>query len=274
MRRTGFVAFFVAAAMTLSACGGGGHGGSSSGPGASTPAPATGPGTTTPPSATDPEPEVPQVTHINMVERNVVQFDEEQVFDNRSVWPLPAPVQPGNTLVLAFTPTLGESTILSVVDDQGNTYTHDLSTQEVHFFHLSNITNGPVKIIATADMPLDTRLYAWEISGLGPHPVLVDSVLSHFTDADASSASLSTTGPAFLAAVVHVSPSRVPRATGGAKLHRLLQLSSGVPYSGAVSEHAAHRIDEEGGTRVIGTNWPNQAPTSGYIGAVAFQPSP
>lgn len=209
-----------------------------------------------------------------MVQRNVVQFDVEDVFDNKSVWVLPAPVQPGNTLVIGFTPTLGEATILSVVDDVGNTYTHDLVSGNVHLFHLANITNGPSTITAYANMPLHTRLYAWEVSGLGSNPT-VTTVLTPFLDSEAPTATLQSEGPVFLAAVVGTWPSRTPSAANGATLHRLLSLTgSNSPYTGPVSEHALHRIDSEPGSHAIGSSWLGQGASSGHIGMIALQPSP
>ncbi len=225
---------------------------------------------------------------VNVVQRNVVRFDEEQVFDNRSVWSMPAAVQPGNTLMVAFIPTVAESNILSVVDDKGNSYTPDLTSQQVHFFHLANITNSPIKITATADMPLDARLYAWEISGLGTAPVIT-TALNTFTCNESTSATLTTTGAAFLAAVVHNSPSRQPVPDGGATLHRLLQLANGEPYTEKVSEHAVYRVDSAGGTHTIGSSWlasssgqnvgcsdssQSTGPSAGYIGAVSIEPGP
>ncbi len=274
MMRVSLTALFVSVA--LSACGGGGSDAPSTAPAAAAPS------SSTPSSA---EGVTPAPTGITVVRRNVVQFDEEMVFDNRNVWPLPAAVQPGNTLVLAFIPTLGESTILSVVDDVGNSYHHDYSSQQVHFFHLSNITNGPVRITALADMPLDARLYAWEISGLGTAPVIT-TTLNSFTCDESASASLTTSGAAFLAALVQTKPSRQPVADGGATLHRLLQLSGGEPYTDKVSEHAVYRVDTAGGAHVIGSSWVGPSgqntgcedinfgtgPTTGHIGAISFQP--
>jgi hypothetical protein len=201
----------------------------------------------------------------------------EGVFDTKSIWPLAAPVQPGNTLILAFIPTLGESNILSVVDDQGNAYIHDMSSGSAHFYHLSNITNAPTTITATADLPLDTRLYAWEVSGMGANPVMLDSSITPFPDGEAASVSLLTDGPAFLVALVNRkpdSPSTSPVADGGATLHRLLQLANGEPYVGPVSEYALHRIDTAGGNRVIGSSWVGQGNSSGIVAGVAYRPGP
>lgn len=279
MRVSGLMAILLAAA--LAACGGGGSDGDappSGDPSTSTPSTPSQPGPATPPDPTasspDPTPQPPAASGISVVQRNVVQFDIENDFDNKSVWVLPAPVQPGNTLVIGFTPTLGEATITSVVDNMGNTYTHDLVSGNVHLFHLANISNGPSTITATANMPLSTRLYAWEVSGLGANP-LVSTVLTPFTDSEAASASLDADGPVFLAAVVGTWPSRTPSADNGATLHRLQYLTgSNAPYSGPVSEHALHRIDTDSGSHVMGSSWLGQGASSGHVGMIALRPAP
>lgn len=169
-------------------------------------------------------------------------------------WTIEAPT-PGNSLVFCLKPTLGEAVVLSFVDNLANSYSHDQTGGNGHFFSLSNVAGAPTTLTITVDSLIGCRLYGWELSGC-PAGIEVVSGADASYSGQTSRLFEFTTAQAdcFGAALIHTSPSRSPVADAGSTVTRL-NVQGGEPYSGPVSEHAVAKLFPNAGSNNMGSSW-------------------
>lgn len=193
-----------------------------------------------------------------------VRFHEENPSTLATVTWTIVPPTPGNSLVVCFKPTLGESVVLSFTDNLANVWSHDQVGGNGHFFSLSQCPNAPTTLSVTVDTLIGCRLYGVELEGCPSGIEFVSGGDSSYAGQTGQLFSYTTAqADSFAMSVVNTSPSRTPAANVGSTLERLMVDGAGDPYSGPVSEHSIHKIFPTAGAVNMGSTWTAEGACSG-----------
>ncbi len=212
---------------------------------------------------------------FSVARRHEVIFTDDYPANVASTgWQIPAPT-PGNTLVFALIPTLGEAVVTSFTDNLANVYTHDRNGGNGHFFRLSQCPNAPTHIFITVDTLIGCRLYGLELTGCPAGVQFVSGSEASYAAQEGQSFPFNTIHADCLGmAMVHTNPSRFPVLDAGSSMSRLDTSHGGAPndwVAQPVSEHLVYKLFPTIGANSMGTTWAAGGTCSGTTSHVLLR---